>query len=62
VRSLKVPGVIVFILATVWIAGWERRLTSAADRGVYPALPAATRAMQELARVEADARWVADGE
>jgi hypothetical protein len=58
VRSLKVPGVICFILATVWIVGWERSLTSGEHR-FYPPRPEVSKV--EL-RMEEDALGMVDGE
>jgi len=45
VRSLKVVVVVLFICATVWIAGWERNLRQRVENGVI--LPAPTK--QEIA-------------
>jgi hypothetical protein len=55
---LKVPGVICFILATVWIVGWERSLTSGEHR-FYPPRPEVSKV--EL-RMEEDALGMVDGE
>jgi hypothetical protein len=51
--------VILFIVGTVWIVGWERSLPSVTDRRFYPPTPEVSKV--EL-RMEGDALGMLDEE
>jgi hypothetical protein len=38
-RRFKFPGVVAFVVATVWFAAWERSVTAKASVGYLPPPP-----------------------
>lgn len=55
IREFKVFGVAMFILATVWVCAWSRRLEQQANRIQYwPAIEVKAQPGIEMATVSAD--------